>query len=191
MPKFPGGDAEAERAAELVAQIHIIVHHAAEPFVRDRAMASAKAFTSDPEAVRTMVRAMGKSARDRGASWSEVKAVMKEVRQALQNVDALLMLATVETVPFVVAAWVQTLMTHVRQGKSVSLLRADILDDAMLPPGDDAATFFDMMMAESPIDGDLGREILRAVKSKLPEGKCLPEELIEFLCIRKIFVVPP
>lgn len=191
MPRFPGGDAAAERAAELVANLHVLVHKHAEPFVRDRASEQAKALTQNPEALREVLRALGKQVRDDGGSWAEVKEAMKEARKVLTNVDALILMATVEVVPTIVAAWMQTLMTRVRPGKGLALLRADILDDCMLPPGDDIAGYFDQFFFESPLDADTAREVLRSVRQSLPDGKRLPEDLVEFFVLRKIYVVSP
>jgi hypothetical protein len=80
---------------------------------------------------------------------------------------------------------------RVRPGKGLALLRADQLDDAMLPQGDDVNEYFDQFFAESPIDGDLAREVLRSVKKSLPDGKRLPEDVVEFFGLRKIYVVSP
>ncbi len=191
MPRFPGGDAAAERAAELVANIHVLVHRHAEPFVRERAEEQAKAFASDPEALREVLRALAKQVRDGGGTLADVKEAITQAKRALTDVDTLIMMATVEIVPTVVGAWMQTLMVRVRPGKGLALLRADQLDDAMLPAGDDVGEYFDRFFAESPIDGDLARDILRSVKTSLPDGKRLPEDVVEFFGLRKIYVVSP
>lgn len=191
MPRFPGGDAAAKRAAELVANIHVLVHKHTEPFVRDRAEEQAKALASDPEALREVLRALAKQVRDDGGTLDDIRQAVTQAKRALTDVDVLIMMATVEVVPTITGAWMQTLMVRVRPGKGLALLRADQLDDAMLPPGDDVNAYFDQFFAESPIDGDLAREVLRTVKKSLPDGKRLPDDVVEFFGLRKIYVVSP
>jgi hypothetical protein len=182
----------------------IALHNFLVPFVRpvvekkmDEAIAAAS-FTE--EEVIEISRMFGEMLRAQGASFAEIKAAMKEVRDRLRNPqdvtpeerEEAATDATNEAVVGLVMAWMNVL-ANAPPGEPDDERTLDLatLDDCMLPPLPEVVEMlFDMFLGPTALEPDDARAVLRAVRASLPTGKTLPDETVALLLAENITVDP-
>lgn len=171
------------------------------PFVRpvvEKKMDEAIATPYAEDEVRKISREVGQELLDRGASFADIKAAMKEVRHRLRNPqavtpeerDAMATDVTNEATAAIVMTWMNALVIAPPGGPDDErTLDLSTLDDCMLPPiGGMVNAIFDFFLPSIWLTPDEARGILRAVRASLPKGQVIPGEVVALLLAENITV---
>ena len=193
------GDKKTLLNKALLTLRDLVLPHAA-ALVRASMIKTAAALNMVGERIDQNAEAIRQGLLARGEPPEAVEQMVAEAREKMteigrgfgQRFDEMVEQAVAESTALVVATWANALGLFASRSGGIAWLRLSQLGDDMLPVGaKDCDEAFDADFVESPIDGLVARDILRAFRASLPVGKVLPDEMVTALDLTWDIVVVP